>query len=248
MHAGAGVVHDRAVRARPRRVHELGRDRARHRRRTCGRCATRATTRRWSARRTCTATSHARRATSTTSRRGSQRSGFAEVHETGDKFAGATPNRYTDASRRARACSTRTGGTSRTAATRARTRAARTRRSGCRCGTRRRCRCRSTPTSTRGTATRRVRWIEAYARRRAVLPVRRLPGSARPVGRAARSGRPLPRRRGRRCPATTRRPDIEGTGRYGRLLNAFLCLSDTDDDDRRRDPRHAPRVQRRRLA
>ncbi len=28
-------------------------------------------------------------------------------------------------------------------------------------------------------------------------------------------------------PATTRRPDIDGTGRYGRLLQAFLDLSDT---------------------
>ena len=36
------------------------------------------------------------RATSTTSRRGCEALGFAEVHETGDKFSGATPNRYTD--------------------------------------------------------------------------------------------------------------------------------------------------------
>ena len=40
----------------------------------------------------------------------------------------------------------------------------RARRSGCRCGTRRRCRCRSTPTSTRGTATRAVDWIEDVRR------------------------------------------------------------------------------------
>ncbi len=29
-------------------------------------------------------------------------------------------------------------------------------------------------------------------------------------------------------PVTTRRPDVDGTGRYGRLLGAFLGLSDTD--------------------
>ena len=60
--------------------------------------------------------------------------------------------------------------------------------------------------------------------RRAVLPVRRFPGPARPVGRAARSRRPLRATSRSRCRASTKRPTIEGTGRYGALLQAFLGL------------------------
>ena len=76
--------------------------------------------------------------------------GFAEVIETGDKFLGPIPTRYTDYLRE-QACWMPTRSTSRTAATRARTRMGRTRPSASPCGTRPRCPCRSTRTSTRGT-------------------------------------------------------------------------------------------------
>ena len=97
MHAGARVVHDRAVRARPRRVHELGGDRSRI-----------ADVREGAARSgyhtALLGKAHlykdddapdARHIDDLAPRLHAL--GFAEVIETGDKFAGKTPNRYTDA-------------------------------------------------------------------------------------------------------------------------------------------------------
>ena len=82
---------------------------------------------------------------------------------------------------------------------------------------------------------------------RPVLPVRRLPRSARPVGRAASCGRPV-RATIDAVDAGLDAPAARSKARAatGECSRAFLDLSDTDDDDRRRDPRDATRVRRRR--
>ena len=96
VHAGAGVVPHRALRARPRRLHELGRGRALTHRPTCTRCAPRATTRSRSARHHLYPRRRRRRAHVDELAGRLHERGFAEVHETGDKFSVGTPNRYTD--------------------------------------------------------------------------------------------------------------------------------------------------------
>ena len=157
----------------------------------------------------------------------------------------ATPNRYTDHLARARPARRVPPTTSRTAATRARTRPAGARRSGCRCGTRRRCRCRSTTTSTRGTATTRCGGSSSYDRDEPFFLFVGFPGPHDPwdapqaaVDRYADvDAMPMPattRARHRRHRALRR-----AARRVPRPLRHR-------DDDRRRDPRHAPRVQRRR--
>ena len=238
VHAGAGVVHDRALRARSRRVHELGRDRAVVADVREGAARARATTRRCSARRTSTRDEDARRrATSTTSRRGCRRSDSPRCIETGDKFAGATPNRYTD-HLRDRGLARRVPPAHRGPQLPGRERdrperdeagadvgrdadAAPARRVHRRVARR----------------PRRCEWIEAYDRAEPFFLFVGFPGPHDPwdapqaaVDRYA--GR-------RRVDARDRRgaPTSTAPAATARLLQAFLDLSDTDDDDRRRDPR-----------
>ena len=92
-----------------------------------------------------------------------------------------------------------------------------------------------------------VEWIEQYDRAGALLPLRRVPRSARPVGRAPRGGATRYRDLDMSMPRSTRRPTVEGTGRYGALLSSFLWRLGHRDDDRRRHPRHATRLRRRHL-
>ena len=211
VHARACVVHDRALRARSRRVHELGRDRA-----------VVADVREGAPRRGLPhdaarqgAPLQGRRQGRAPRRRHGAEAAGARLHRGASRPATSsrvrrrtgTPTRCATA-----ACSTCTAGTSRTAATRARTRPAGARRSGCRCGTRRRCRCRSTPTSTRGTAPTRCEWIEADDHAEPFFLFVGFPGPHDPwdapqaaVDRYAGVDVTMP--------ATTRRPDIDGTGR-----------------------------------
>ena len=165
--------------------------------------------------------------------------GFAEVFETGDKFVSKIPSRYTDYPGGASTSWRHTRSTSPTAATRARTKTARTRRSACPCGTRHRCRCPWRPTSTPGTASRPCNWIERYDRARAVLPLRRLPGAPRPLGRTGGSRAALPGRRHLDAaldPASHRR----GHGSLRRAPELVPLGLRLRDDDRGRHPWHAP--------
>ncbi|MDX6234694.1 MAG: hypothetical protein QOH68_3812 [Nocardioidaceae bacterium] len=85
-----------------------------------------------------------------------------------------------------------------------------------------------------------VRWIESYDREQPFFAFVGFPGPHDPwdapagaVDRYADREISMPR--------TTRRPDLAGTGAYGRLLDAFLNLSDTDTmtDDAIRGMRRA---------
>ena len=226
VHAGAGLVHDGALRARPRRLHELVRDPARQPDLCLGpaggrlphvapgqgaplprRAAHRAPHRR-----------HGRAARGAGIRRGLR---------DGRQVRRQDPDPLHRLPRRVAACSTPTRSTSPTAATRARTRTARTRPSACRCGTPRRCPSRWSPTSTPGTASRRCSGSRATTARSRSSSSWGSPGRMTP---GTRRRRPCERYRGVdiSMPRSTRRPTIEGTGRYGALLNSFLWVSDSE--------------------
>ena len=98
MHAGAGVVPHRALRARPRRVHELGRGASPARPRTCTRCVTPATTPSMLGKAHLTTRGRARTsATSTTSRRASKRAASPRcTRPATSSRAARRPNRYLD--------------------------------------------------------------------------------------------------------------------------------------------------------
>ena len=245
VHALAGLVHDRALRARPRRLHELGRDRARQPDLRLGPAGGRLPHRRSWARRTCTSTRTSRCRTSTTWPGASRRSGFAEVFETGDKFVGKIPNRYTDFlsdrglldaykqhiadrsyqgenedGQNATKCVPDVGLDAHAAAAR------RVR---------------------RHVARPRGRQVDRAVRPPgAVLPLRRVPGAARPVGRAGGGGAALPRRRHLHA-ALDPAPDRRGDGSLRRPLELVPVGLGLRDDDRRRHPRHAPLLRRRHL-
>ena len=95
VHAGAGVVHDRALRARPRRLHELGRDRGRLADLRVGAAEAGYHTALVGKAHLYRDEIHDGAHVDDLAPR-LQALGFTEVHETGDKFAGSTPNRYTD--------------------------------------------------------------------------------------------------------------------------------------------------------
>ena len=96
VHAVAGLVHDRALRPRPRRLHELVRDTAGEPDLRLGPAGGRVPHRRSWARHTSTSTSSSRCRTSDDMAGRLEALGFAEVFETGDKFVGKIPTRYTD--------------------------------------------------------------------------------------------------------------------------------------------------------
>ena len=152
--------------------------------------------------------------------------GFAEVRETGDKFMGEIPNRYSDyllkrgmldayqrhiADRSYQGENERGGERHQAGAHVGLHADARPPRRVHRCLARRR----------GGALDRAVRAPTA------VLLVRRLPRPPRSVGRAAGA---VDRYRDVEVsmPRSTRRPTTDGTGRYGALLNSFLWLSDTE--------------------
>jgi len=157
--------------------------------------------------------------------------GFAEVHETGDKFSGETPTRYTDHLRdrglldayRAHIRDRSYQGDHESGAN----------------ATKRVPMWDATPMplplddyidTWHGREA--VRWIEEYDRAEPFFLFVGFPGPHDPwdapqaaVDRYATHDISMPR--------STKRPTIDGTGRYGALLSAFLHLSDTDtmDDD-----------------
>lgn len=152
--------------------------------------------------------------------------GFAEVHETGDKFATSMPNAYTDHLRerglfdvyRSHIADRSYQGENETG----------------RGATKRVPMWDATPLPVpledyvdawHGEAA--VRWIEAYDRDEPFFAFVGFPGPHDPwdapeaaVARYADVDVSMP--------ASTARPDIDGTGRYGALLRAFLDLSDTE--------------------
>ena len=245
VHAGARVVHDRALRARPRRVHELGRDRGGLADLRLG--APRGRLPHDVARQGAPVprrdphAAHvddlappphgARLRRGARDRRQVQQLDAEPLHR---------PPPRTRAARRVPAAHRRPQ------LPRRQRDAGRTRRSACRCGTRRRCRCRSTRTSTRWHGAEAVRWIEQYDRARAVLPVRRLPRTARSVGRAREAV-------DRYADVDVSMPTHDEAARDRRHRSVRRAARRVPvavghrDDDRRRDPRDAARVQRRHL-
>jgi choline-sulfatase len=155
--------------------------------------------------------------------------GFAEVHETGDKFSESTPNRYTDHLRerglfeayRQHIADRSYQGEQETG----------------RNPTKRVPMWDSTPMPLPLDAyidawhgREAVRWIESYDRPEPFFLFVGFPGPHDPwdapqaaVDRYADVDVSMPR--------TTTRPTVDGTGRYGRLLSAFLSLSDSDTMD-----------------
>jgi choline-sulfatase len=165
--------------------------------------------------------------------------GFAEVHETGDKFSGGTPNRYTDhlrdlgllaAYRQHIADRSYQGDDERGSNP-----------------TKRVPMWDATPMPVPLHAyidawhgREAVRWIEAYDHPEPFFLFLGFPGPHDPWD-APREAVDRYRDMDVSMPATTQRPHTEGTGRYGRLLDAFLSLSDTETmtDDAIRGMRRA---------
>ena len=137
-------------------------------------------------------------------------------------------------------CSTCTSGISQTAATRARTIPVRTPPSGSQCGIRRRCRCRSISYIDSWHGVQAMRWIEQYDRSEPFFLFVGFPGPHDPWD-APREAVDRYRDVEVSMPSSTRRPTVDGTGRYGALLNSFLWLSDTETmtDDAIRGMRRA---------
>ena len=96
------------------------------------------------------------------------------------------------------------------------------------------------PTSTRGTAGSAVEWIERYDRTDPFFLFVGFPGPHDPWDAPAEA---VERYRGVdiSMPTSTRRPEVEGTGRYGALLEPFTWVSDSETmtDDAIRGMRHA---------
>ena len=115
---------------------------------------------------------------------------------------------------------------------------ARTPPSACRCGTRRRCPSRSRSYVDTWHGAQAVRWIEDYERDAPFFLFVGFPGPHDPWDAPAEA---VARYDGVdiSMPASTKRPVVEGTGRYGALLRGFLWALGLQDDDRRRHPRHA---------
>jgi choline-sulfatase len=152
--------------------------------------------------------------------------GFAEVRETGDKFAGETPNRYTDALKdrglldayRRHVADRSYQGENESGQN----------------ATKRVPMWDATPMPVPLDAyidfwhgEEAVRWVEEYARDEPFFTFLGFPGPHDPwdapreaVDRYDRVEVTMPR--------STRRPDLAGTGNYGKLLGAFLQLSDTE--------------------
>jgi choline-sulfatase len=155
--------------------------------------------------------------------------GFSEVHETGDKFAGDTPTRYLDylrdrellAAYRAHIADRSYQGDHESGAN----------------ATKRVPMWDATPMplplddyidTWHGREA--VRWIERYERAEPFFLFVGFPGPHDPWD-APQAAVDRYRDRDVSMPRTTRRPTTEGAGRYGKLLNAFLQLSDTDTMD-----------------
>lgn len=152
--------------------------------------------------------------------------GFAEVHETGDKFTISPPNRYVD--------HLRERGLLDAYAQHIRDRSYHGESESGRGATKRVPMWDATPSplpldayidTWHGDAA--VRWVEEYDRDQPFFAFVGFPGPHDPwdapqvaVDRYDGVDMTMPR--------STRRPDVEGTGSYGRLLRAFLGLSDTD--------------------
>ncbi len=165
--------------------------------------------------------------------------GFAEVHETGDKFCAETPNAYTDA--------LRDRGLLETYLRHIADRSYQGDNESGQNATKRVPMWDSTPMpipldayidAWHGDAA--VRWIADYNRSEPFFLFVGFPGPHDPWD--------APREAVARydgvdisMPRSTRRPVVEGTGRYGALLNSFMWLSDTEtmDDDAIRGMRRA---------
>jgi arylsulfatase len=165
--------------------------------------------------------------------------GFAEVRETGDKFAGATPNRYTDylgergllAAYQQHLADRSYHGDNETGQN----------------ATKRVPMWDATPMPVPLDAyvdawhgREAVRWIESYDRPEPFFLFLGFPGPHDPWD-APRAAVERYRDVEVSMPSTTRRPRTEGTGRYGALLDSFLWLSDTETmtDDAIRGMRRA---------
>ena len=209
VHAGAGLVHDGALRARPRRLHQLVRDRHRTARPTRGRCGRPATTRRSWARPTSTSTSSSRCRTWTTwpggSRHWASPRSSRRATSSWARSRPATPTTspdsgLLDAYKKHIADRSYQGenedGQNAT-------------------------KCvpmwDSTPMPLPLEAyvdawhgQQAVRWIERYDRHGAVLPLRRLPGAPRPLGRARGGRGALPRTSTSPCPPRPGAPRSRG--------------------------------------
>src|SRR4051794_34958152 len=165
--------------------------------------------------------------------------GFAEVHETGDKFSGATPNSYTDHLRqrglldayRKHIADRSYQGDNETGAN----------------ATKRVPMWDSTPMPVPLDAyidawhgREAARWIEAYDRPEPFFLFLGFPGPHDPWD-APQGAVDRYRDVDISMPRTTTRPRTEGTGRYGALLDSFLWLSDTETmtDDAIRGMRRA---------
>jgi choline-sulfatase len=165
--------------------------------------------------------------------------GFAEVHETGDKFASSRPNRYTD--------HLRARGLLDAYRQHIADRSYQGENESGRNATKRVPMWDSTPVplpiddyidTWHGDLA--VRWIEQYERAEPFFLFVGFPGPHDPWD-APQAAVDCYRDVEPSMPASTRRPEIEGTGRYGRMLRAFLDLSDTDTmtDDAIRGMRRA---------
>ncbi len=165
--------------------------------------------------------------------------GFAEVHETGDKFAGDTPNRYTD--------HLRDRGVLDTYRRHIADRSYQGEHESGMNATKRVPMWDATPMplslddyvdTWHGHEA--VRWIEQYDRDEPFFLFVGFPGPHDPWD-APQAAVDRSQAVDVSMPHSTRRPTIEGTGRYGALLGAFLQLSDTEtmSDDAIRAMRRA---------
>ena len=169
--------------------------------------------------------------------------GFAEVFETGDKFVGKIPTPLHGLPA-GRGPSRRLQEAHRgIAATRARTKTVRTRRNVVPMWD-------STPDAAAAARLRRHlartggRAVDRGLRPcRTLLPLRRLPGSARSVGRPREARASATGTSTSRCRLDTARRH-GGDGRYGALLELVPVALRLRVDDRRRHPGHAPRLRR----
>jgi choline-sulfatase len=165
--------------------------------------------------------------------------GFAEVHETGDKFSGSTPNRYTD--------HLRDRGLLDAYRQHIADRAYQGDNESGQNATKRVPMWDATPMpvpldayidSWHGNEA--VRWLDEYERPDPFFLFVGFPGPHDPWD-APREAVERYRDVEVSMPRTTQRPEVEGTGRYGALLNSFLWLSDTETmtDDAIRGMRRA---------
>ncbi len=152
--------------------------------------------------------------------------GFTEVRETGDKFAGETPNRYTDF--------LKTRGLLDAYRQHIADRSYQGEKDSGRGATKRVPMWDATPMPIPLDAyvdtwhgAEAVRWIEEYDRDQPFFAFVGFPGPHDPWDAPVEA---VDRYRGAdiSMPATTLRPDVESAGTYGSLLRAFLHLSDTD--------------------